>query len=548
MTRQRPSGLLTSLLVCAAFVASTSFALAADKAAAPPAETAPAQSGSDAEAPPAAGQSTQGKSQDAQAFGYDQVVEKAKALATKPYAAPPQIPKFLQDFDFAKLDQIQFKTDQALWHDAGLGFEAMFYHPGSYYTHPVKMNLVNGNGVTPFGFDKNRYSYPNDDLKNRVPDDLGYAGFKLLHELSTPGKLDEVQSFLGASYFRGLGADEHYGLSARGLAIDTGSDKGEEFPSFIEFWLVEPADGADDITVYGLLNSPSLAGAYRFVITPGTATVTHVETTLFTRKAIAKLGVAPLTSMFTWGENSLTRLDDFRPEAHDSDGMLISSANGEWVWRPLVNPQKLWMNQFSANNVRGFGLLQRDRDFDHYQDLDYEYEKRPSAWITPSGDWGEGHLELVQIPSDSEVNDNIALYWVPNEPVTASQRLHYSYDIRWSEEPAAPDSFGHAVATRVGRAAVVPGQPRNTIQVAVEFTGGELAKLTDPNSVQPRVNAMRDATINNIQAVPNPHTGGWRLTFLVPTDSLGSPLELRAFLSDANGGALTETWTYALSP
>ncbi|MES1924300.1 Periplasmic glucans biosynthesis protein [Salinisphaera sp. T31B1] len=512
-----------------------------------PAASADAKGGADA----SAGARDNAQAPDerpAQAFGYDQVVEKAKALAAKGYTPPAQIPKFLQDFDFAQLDQIQYRADQALWHDAGLGFEAMFYHPGSYYTHAVKMNLVNANGVTPFAFDKNRYTYPNDDLKNRVPDDLGYAGFKLLHELDKPGKLDEVVSFLGASYFRGLGADEHYGLSARGLAINTGSDKGEEFPSFVEFWLVEPAKDGDDITAYALLDSPSVSGAYRFMITPGSATVTHVEMTLFTRKGIDKLGVAPLTSMFTWGENSLTRLDDYRPEAHDSDGMLISSANGEWVWRPLVNPQKLWMNQFSANNVRGFGLLQRDRNFDHYQDLDYEYEKRPNAWITPAGDWGEGHLELVQIPSDSEVNDNIALYWVPKEPVTAGQRLHYGYDIRWSADQAAPDSLGHAVASRIGRAAVVPGQPRDSIRVAIEFTGGELGNLVDANSVQPRVNAMRDATINNIQAVRNPHTGGWRLTFLVPTASLDSPLELRAYLADSKGGALTETWTYALAP
>jgi len=546
MTRQWPLGLLKGLSVCVVLGMTPIVVSAADAGAnakqdvATPSSTAPA-GGESATKPDAA------RPEEKQSFGYDQVVEKAKAAAGKNYAAPPQIPKFLQEFDFAKLDQIQFKQDQSLWHKDGLGFEAMFYHPGSYYSHAVKMHQVDDGVVSSIAFDKNRFSYPNADLAGRVPDDLGYAGFKLLHELGTPGKMDEMQSFLGATYFRGLGADEHYGLSARGLALDTGSDKGEEFPAFTEFWLVRPSDDASETTVYALLDSPSVTGAYRFVIKPGAATVTHVESTLFTRKPITKLGIAPLTSMFTWGENSLTRLDDYRPEAHDSDGMLISSANGEWVWRPLVNPQKLWMNQFNADNVRGFGLLQRDRNFDHYQELGYEYEKRPNAWIVPSGDWGEGHLELVQIPSDSEVNDNIALYWVPKEPVGANQRLHFGYDIRWSSELAAPDSFGHTVATRIGRAAVVSGQPRDTIRVAIEFTGGELAKLTDSNAVQPRVNAMRDATINNIQAVRNPHTGGWRLTFLVPVESLQAPLELRAYLADANGSALTETWTYALS-
>lgn len=483
-----------------------------------------------------------------QAFGYDTVVQIAEKRAAEPYTAPAPIPQFLRDFDFAKLDQIKYKRDQALWHDSGLPFEAMFYHPGSYYSHAVKIHRVTDGKVETVTFDKSRFSYPDPELAKRVPDDLGYAGVRLLHELGTPDKLDEVVSFLGASYFRALGANEHYGLSARGLAINTGSESGEEFPAFTEYWLVEPEKAGDSLTLYALLDSPSAAGAYRFDIRPGEATQTRVEMTLFTRKPISKLGVAPLTSMFTWGENSLTRLDDYRPEAHDSDGLLVSAINGEWLWRPLRNPQKLTMDQLSADNVRGFGLMQRDRDFDHYQDFDYAYEKRPNAWVKPKDDWGAGHLELVQIPSDSEVNDNIALYWVPKDPVTKGQRLHYAYDINWSEDLAGPDSLAHATATRIGRAAVTPGQPRNTIRVAIDFVGGELDKLTESGDVQPRVNAMRDATITDIQAVRNPHTGGWRLTFLVPTDSLKSPLELRAYLAGANGGALTETWSYALSP
>lgn len=481
-------------------------------------------------------------------FGYEQIVGLAKARARKPYKAPPMVPKFLRDLGFAGLDKIRFKREQALWREAGLPFEAMFYHPGSYFTHAVTMNLVNAHGVTTYNFDKNRYTYPGEKMRERVPDDLGYAGFKLLHDLTGTGKLDETVSFLGASYFRALGADEHYGLSARGLAIDTGSDQGEEFPAFTDFWLVEPQKDSDHVTIYALLDSPSATGAYRFVVTPGDATRTHVEMTLFTRKPIQKLGIAPLTSMFMWGENSLTRLDDYRPEAHDSDGLLISAANGEWLWRPLVNPHSLWLDRFDASNIRGFGLLQRDRNFDHYQDLNYEYERRPNAWITPESDWGDGHLELIQIPSDSEVNDNIVLFWTPKEPVAAGQRLHYSYDIDWGTELPGPDSLGHAVASRVGRAAAVSGQPRDTLRVAIEFKGGRLDDLDAAGAVQPRVNAMRDATINNIEAVRNPHTGGWRLTFLVPAEALDSPLGLRAFLADAEGGALTETWSYTLTP
>ncbi|MGB7755551.1 MAG: glucan biosynthesis protein [Salinisphaera sp.] len=481
-------------------------------------------------------------------FSYDQLIDRAKALSKKDYTAPAKVPQFLTNLSANQLSKISFKRDDALWHDQDLPFQVMFYHPGSYYDHAVKIHVIKGGKTQTLKFDKSDFNYPNDDLKKKVPDDLGYAGLKLLHTLGDPKKMDEVMSFLGASYFRALGADEHYGLSARGLAINTGNtQKGEEFPNFTQFWLVDPGKKSGHMTLYALLDSPSVTGAYKFVITPGKATHTHVEETLFTRQPIAKLGIAPLTSMFTWGENSLARLKDYRPEAHDSDGMLISAANGEWLWRPLVNPQKLWMNQFDANNVRGFGLMQRDRKFDDYQDLNYEYEKRPNAWVTPDGDWGKGHLELVEIPSDSEVNDNISLYWVPAAPVKAGQRLHFAYDIKWSSDLAVPNSLGHAVATRVGMAAVTPGQQKNQVRVAIDFVGGELSKLTDANSVQPKVNATRDVTINNIQAVRNPHTGGWRLSFLVPTSALDQPLELRAYLADANGGGLTETWSYLLA-
>jgi len=482
------------------------------------------------------------------AFSYEKVVAIAEARARKPYKAPQKIPEFLRDLDFAGLDRIGFKRDKALWHDPKRPFSAMFYHPGSYYERPVTIHVVDGGSVKRFDFDKQRFSYPGDDMRKRIPEDLGYAGLKLLHELDDPGKMDEVLSFLGASYFRSLGANEHYGLSARGLAIDTASDQGEEFPMFTDFWLVEPDPSDASMTVFAVLDSPSVAGAYKVVVTPGETTRTRVESTLFTRKPISKLGVAPLTSMFMWGENSLTRLDNYRPEAHDSDGLQIAAESGEWLWRPLVNPRRLLTNQFSAKNVRGFGLIQRDRDFDHYQDLNYDYQRRPNAWITPRGDWGDGHLELVQIPSDSEVNDNIAMYWVPETPVTADERLHFEYDIAWGEELAGPESLGHVAATRVGRAAIVPGQTRDTLRVAIEFVGGGLEDLTDDGAVQPRVDAMRDATINNIQAVRNPHTGGWRLTFLVPAEALEKPLELRAFLADPQGGALTETWSYTLSP
>ena len=480
---------------------------------------------------------------------YAALVSLAQQRAKKDYKAPPPVGEALNELSPNDYTRIGYKTDRALWADKKTDVNALFYPPGSFYEHAVKIYTIDDDKtVRPVDFDKRAFSYPSPGVAKKMPADAGFAGFKLTYPLNSADKQDELVSFLGASYFRALAADTRYGLSARGLAIDTGNtQKGEEFPNFTRFWLVEPASDAKSTTVYALLDSPSVAGAYKFTITPGKKTVTAVEATLFTRKSIDKLGIAPLTSMFTWGENSLTRLDDYRPEAHDSDGMLVSAANGEWLWRPLVNPQKLWMNQYDANDVLGFGLVQRDRDFANYQDMDYGYEKRPNAWVRPKGDWGKGHLELVEIPSDSEVNDNIDLYWVPSEPVKAGQRLHYAYDVSWSDAPIAPQSLGHVAASRIGMAAVVPGEQKNQVKIAIDFVGGSLTKLTDANSVKARVNAARDVTINNIRAVRNPHTNGWRLSFLVPTKALESPLDLRAYLADANGGGLTETWNYRLA-
>ena len=249
-----------------------------------------------------------------------------------------------------------------------------------------------------------------------MPDNLGFAGFRIHYPINKPDYHDEVAVFVGASYFRAVGQRMNYGLSARGLAIDTVLPSGEEFPYFRKFWIHEPQPDAKEISLYALLDGPSVAGAYHFVIHPGKETVIDVKLTLFLRKPVAKLGIAPMTSMFHHGENSYAKvMDDFRPEIHDSDGLMIATATGEWIWRPLVNPKTLLVNSFQVNNPAGFGLSQRDLDFDHYQDLESNYENRPSLWISPVGNWGEGRVELIQIPTDKEVYDNIVAFFVPSK-------------------------------------------------------------------------------------------------------------------------------------
>jgi glucans biosynthesis protein len=410
------------------------------------------------------------------------------------------------------------------------------------------MNVVERSGVHSVAFNPSLFDYGKNDFASRVPQNLGFAGFRLHYPIKTPKYRDEVIVFLGASYFRAVGRDQGFGLSARALAVDTAEPRGEEFPFFDEFWLVQPSARSREMTVYGLLDSPGITGAYRFVVTPGMQTVVDVEARLFPRHALAKLGVAPLTSMFYSGENDRPPRDDFRPEVHDSDGLQIELGSGEWIWRPLVNPERLRVTSFRAERLRGFGLLQRDRDSDHYQDLETRQELRPSAWVTPSsGEWGPGRVELVEIPTSGDVNDNVVTYWVGDEPTAAKKRVDLAYRITWygADSKSSPPG-GRVVGSRWDS-----GSPtvEGAYRFVVDFDGPALQKLPAETVVRGVVTVGGpdgQGEVLEQQVLKNPTTGGWRLTFLTRPAGDG-PFELRAFL-DLEGSALTETWTYLKEP
>jgi periplasmic glucans biosynthesis protein len=327
-------------------------------------------------------------------------------------------------------------------------------------------------------------------------------------------------------------------LSARGLAVDTGLPKGEEFPIFREFWLEKPVLGAKQFTVYALLDSPSVTGAYRFVIKPGEKTDIAVTLRLYFRTDIQKLGIAPLTSMYYHGKTTQHYVDDFRPEVHDSDGLLIEAGNGEQLWRPLNNPQRLAFSSFKINQPRGFGLIQRERNFDRYQDLEAKYQQRPSAWITPVGDWGAGSIELVEIPSTGETDDNIVAFWVPAEPVTAGSTRAFEYTLSFGEEPALELLGGRAVSMGIGSGKHHEVGQRRFV---VDFAGGELALLPDTAVVTADVFSST-GTLGIPVVERNPHTGGYRVFFeFSPGDE---PLaELRCNLRSGEN-SISETWTY----
>ena len=477
-------------------------------------------------------------------FDFATVVKKADRLAAITWQEPPAVPDWLVNISYDKWRDIRFKPDQALWRDVKLPFQVQFFHPGLFYSHTVKMNVVRDGHSEPSPFSPNAFDYGRNDFASKVPQNLGFAGFRVHAPIKTPEYYDEVIVFLGASYFRSLGRDQVFGLSARALAIDTAESWGEEFPFFREFWLVEPEPGAKSLVVYALLDSQRITGAYKFVITPGDQSTMQVDSQLFVRKEIVKLGIAPLTSMFYHGENTTRGFTDFRPEVHDSDGLLMAFKSGEWLWRPLDNRKTLSLSTFAAEDPTGFGLLQRDREFRSYEDLETMAERRPSAWIEPKGSWGKGRVELVEIPTNNELNDNVVTYWVPDRKIQPGESLMFPYTMFWyGDDPARPPG-GRVLSTRRDAGTIEGGH-----RFVVDFVGKELAAIPGDQVVRAVVSVSGNEVAGEIldqHVVKNPHTSGWRLTFQVRPKQR-EPLELRAYLDQGNT-VLSETWSYALHP
>ena len=479
----------------------------------------------------------------AAAFEFSELIAKARALAASPYADPESdVPQWLREIDYDQWRDIRFRPDRALWSGTRSPFRVQFFHPGFLYERSIKVNVIDSAGVKPLALSPSDFDYGKNEFGSRVPQALRPSGLRVHHPILTPERLDEFLVFLGATYLRAVGRGQHYGLSARGLAIDTASSRGEEFPGFVEFWLVHPAAGAQSLELYALLDSRRVSGAYHFEARPGDHTRIDVDSHLFLREPIEKLGIGPLTSMFLRGENTRRWFDDFRPETHDSDGLLVQFATGEWLFRPIDNPEELRVNSFAAPDVRGFGLIQRDRNFDHYQDLETHPDLRPSTWITPREGWGPGRVELVEIPVQKEFNDNVVAYWVPDQSLGAGGALHFAYTLDWYGEDATRPPGAFAEATRVDR-----GTHDGALRLVIDFAGKPLRSIPEEAVLEGVVSVSADrAELLEQRVERNPATQGYRLVFQVRPRG-NSPLELRAFLRHGSR-VLTETWSYVLQP
>lgn len=466
-------------------------------------------------------------------FSPDFVVKMAEKISKQPFVAgKPQN----SSLNFDQYRDIRFKGEKALLDKSN--FRLHMFHTGFIHKDPVRINLIKEGVVQSVSYNANQFNFGKANVANGA-----YAGFRLHYPLNDPAKFDELVSFLGASYFRFLGRGQAYGLSARGVAINSGEKTPEEFPIFKEFWIENPTSHM--VVIHALMDSPSLSAAFRFSFFPAENSVVEVEATLFTRAKIEKLGLAPLTSMFMKAENDKRVQGDFRPELHDSDGLMVHGATGEWLWRPLKNPENPSISVFLDKNVKGFGLLQRDRLFEHYQDLDLNYENRPSYWIEPIEGFGEGRVELVELPTSDETNDNIVAYFVRGTPIEADQRLVLKYRMSSLKNESALHKGARAINTYKTKAVALGGNEATklrTTRFIVDFAGGDLEYfLKSPHLVQ-IVPTVNDGQILRTFIVPNPAIKGFRAAIDVQAAN-DKTANIRAFLKSGEG-ALSETWTY----
>lgn len=483
------------------------------------------------------------------AFSFALLQQKAAALAKAPYQKPDELPfGKIRGLNYDEYRDIRFKTENSPWTKDKLKFDLQMFHAGGMFIQPVKISEIINSKATPLTYNRAFFDFGKNHLEEKDFADIsenGYAGFRLHYPLNSLNYKDEVVAFLGASYFRALGQKHKYGISARGLAIDTALMKGEEFPSFTDFYIEKPRRNANSLNIYALLNSPSATGAYHFILFPGKDTVMETDVSLYFRKPVEKLGIAPLTSMYLFGENSSNRFDDYRPEVHDSDGLLVHNGAGEWLWRPLDNAKFLRVSSFVDNKPKGFGLMQRDRSLAHYMDFEANYHQRPSVWVEPLSDWGKGVVQLVEIPSQQEIHDNIVAYWIPDEPVKPEQEYRFKYRLHWTDdapEDDTPEAKIYATYTGVGGVMGVLGNSGR--KFVVEFTGATLRRYFGNGELEIEASAS-DGEITRTHLEYNTITRG--VVVYADFEPNGKTSELRIALKH-NGQIISEIWTYQWLP
>lgn len=487
----------------------------------------------------------------AQPFSFDTLQADAKALAGRPFqkAVVPS-PEVLDAIDYDEYQKIRYRPDKSLKVDRAGRLPCQFFHLGKYAKEPVRMSAVEGGAAREVIYNPGLFEIPDGHPARNLKEGAGFAGFRVM----APDLKTDWFAAMGASYFRTSGPYNQYGLSARGLAIDTAMPRPEEFPRFTHYWLEGiDSDGDAPITIYALMDSESCTGAYRMNTLRLTdhrdihKIVMEIEAVITARKDIERIGIAPFSSMFWYGEACRKQSADWRPEIHDSDGLAILNGAGERIWRPIGNPPQVMTSAFVDRDVKGFGLLQRDRDFVHYLDDGVFYERRPSVWVEPLDPWGEGAVHLVEIPTEDETFDNIVAYWAPKDPMKAGETRRWRYRLTWLDDIPFSDDVGRATGTWTGMGGR-PGhkRPEGVRKFVIDFQGKVFAGLGRNDGVELVVTASRGEVSNSYNHPVVDQNERWRALFDV-TATGKEPVDLRAFLRKGDR-ALSETWIFQYFP
>jgi periplasmic glucans biosynthesis protein len=482
-------------------------------------------------------------------FSYEALKAEAARLVKEPYRAPSiPNPEITSRIDYEAWGRITYNTDHALFAAGPERFPLEFFHLGMFFKKAVRIHQVESGQAREILYDPSYFNMPEDSVARQLSPGAGFAGFRIQESKDGPldWKKNDWVAFLGASYFRAIGELRQYGLSARGVALDTWvAGRPEEFPDFTHIYVGPETE--DGVVLHALLEGPHIVGAYRFLMTRGKGVVMDIDCKLHLRGDFVRFGIAPLTSMYWFSETRKPTAVDWRPEVHDSDGLSMWTGTGERLWRPLNNPAHVIASAFGDNNPRGWGLMQRDRSYDHYLDNVF-YDRRPSVWVEPKGDWGKGAIHLVEIPTDDEIHDNIVAVWVPEKPAVPGAEFEFSYRLHWLADEPYPAPLARCVATRLGNGGQ-PGKPRpkGVRKFMVEFLGGQLEKLPFGVKPEPVLWASRGSfSYIYTEAVFDGVPGHWRAQFDLTADGT-EPVEMRLHLK-VGDNIVSEDWLYQYNP
>jgi glucans biosynthesis protein len=465
-----------------------------------------------------------------------QFIERTRKSAKQPYQPLKTVPSTLTELSYERYSKIQFKGKVPNW-PMTTKFLPRFYSSGYLFHKPVDIYLLRDKKAEKLKFKKSDFNFDS-SIDSKLPEQIPLAGFSLYFPFKSTIGLSEFLSFQGASYFRVLGSNQTWGTSARGIAIDTAIPHlSEEFPLFKSFWIVSPVSPESkeaSLTFFAELDSPSMTGAYRFIVRPGKETVMNVKMVLFARKDVKRLGIAPLSSMYLQDCCGSTRYAPLSRSIHDSQGLSIESGDGHWLWLPLSNPKKLVVQQQSISNIKGFGLMQRSRNYRDYLAYGMNYQKRPSVWITPTGgDWGKGNIVLAELPTNNETNDNITTFWVPDQKIKPGKKMTFDYQISWQGDNQTLPPIGHTTMTR-------HSYHNKVVTYLINFRGGDLDLLPNWISLKPIVQISGPAKLNNAWVTKTPETNSWRLEIQL-TRTKSGPVSIKSKLA-YKSRILTETW------